>query len=126
MRAVVYPHGVCSRTTTRFKKDFGKTIVGFFYDEPETQGDWGRDMLTLAAERKLDLDRLMVAYKFKLAGEELRPLGFTDTSTFLRSRGDARCTAGWRNGAGSTTCFRWAISWNTTCAFSTAGCPAET
>jgi hypothetical protein len=25
----------------RFKADFGKTIMGFFYDEPETRGDWG-------------------------------------------------------------------------------------
>lgn len=24
----------------RFKADFGKNIVGYFYDEPETQGDW--------------------------------------------------------------------------------------
>lgn len=54
----------------RFKADFGKTIVGYFYDEPETQGDWGSDMRTLATERKLDLDRMLVAYKFKLAGEE--------------------------------------------------------
>ncbi|HEY3322169.1 MAG TPA: glycosyl hydrolase [Planctomycetota bacterium] len=54
----------------RFKQDFGKAIVGYFYDEPETQGDWGSDMITLAVERKLDLNKLLVAYKFKLAGEE--------------------------------------------------------
>ena len=54
----------------RFKADFGKTIVGYFYDEPETQGDWGSDMRALATERKLDLDRMLVGYKFKLAGEE--------------------------------------------------------
>jgi hypothetical protein len=54
----------------RFGKDFGKTIVGFFYDEPETQGDWGSDMLALAKERGWDLNRFLVAYKFKLAGEE--------------------------------------------------------
>lgn len=64
IRTVYQPH------YDRYKEDFGKTIVGFFYDEPETQGDWGRDMIALAAERKLDLDRLMVAYKFKLSGED--------------------------------------------------------
>ena len=53
----------------RFKADFGKTIVGYFYDEPETQGDWGSDVLKLIAERKLDLAQLLVGYKFKLAGE---------------------------------------------------------
>ena len=64
IRTVYQPH------YDRYKEDFGKTIIGFFYDEPETQGDWGRDMLALAAERKLDLDRMMVAYKFKLSGED--------------------------------------------------------
>jgi len=54
----------------RFKADFGKTISGYFYDEPETQGDWGRVVRTVVAERKLDLKKLLVAYKFKLAGEE--------------------------------------------------------
>ncbi len=54
----------------RFGKDFGKTIVGYFYDEPETQGDWGSDVPKLIAERKLDLATLLVSYKFKLAGEE--------------------------------------------------------
>ena len=54
----------------RFKKDFGRTIVGYFYDEPETQGDWGSAVPQLIAERKLDLAKLLVGYKFKLAGEE--------------------------------------------------------
>lgn len=54
----------------RFQADFGKTIVGFFYDEPETQGDWGSDVPVLIAERKQDLAKLLVGYKFKLAGEE--------------------------------------------------------
>jgi hypothetical protein len=54
----------------RFKADFGKTIVGYFYDEPETQGDWGSDVPKLIAERKLDLAKLLVGYKFKLAGDE--------------------------------------------------------
>jgi hypothetical protein len=54
----------------RFKEDFGKTIVGYFYDEPETQGDWGSDVPKLIEERKLDLAKLLVGYKFKLAGDE--------------------------------------------------------
>ena len=64
INAVYQPH------YDRFGKDFGKTIVGFFYDEPETQGDWGSDMLTLSKERGWDLNRFLVAYKFKLSGEE--------------------------------------------------------
>ena len=28
----------------RFGGDFGKTIPGFFYDEPETPGDWGTEL----------------------------------------------------------------------------------
>jgi hypothetical protein len=54
----------------RFKADYGKTILGYFYDEPETQGDWGSVVRTVAAERKLDLKKLLVGYKFKLAGDE--------------------------------------------------------
>ncbi|MGA2500615.1 MAG: glycosyl hydrolase [Tepidisphaeraceae bacterium] len=53
-----------------FKDDYGKTIVGYFYDEPETQGDWGTDVMKVIAERKFDLNKLLVGYKFKLAGEE--------------------------------------------------------
>ena len=64
LKAVYQPH------YDRFGEDFGKTIVGFFYDEPETQGDWGSDMLALSAERGWDLNRFLVAYKFKLAGGE--------------------------------------------------------
>jgi hypothetical protein len=69
------------------KRTFGKTIVGFFYDEPETQGDWGRDMLDLAAERRLDLDRLMVAYKFKLSGEEQQTAFYGYLDLFAESWG---------------------------------------
>lgn len=54
----------------RFKEDFGKTIVGYFYDEPETQGDWGSDLPKWMAERHIDIKKALVAYKFKLAGEE--------------------------------------------------------
>lgn len=63
IRTVYQPH------YDRFKADFGKTIVGYFYDEPETQGDWGAAMRKVAAERKQDLAPLLVGYKFKLAGD---------------------------------------------------------
>ncbi|MBI5385436.1 MAG: hypothetical protein HZA90_12225 [Verrucomicrobia bacterium] len=53
-----------------FKADFGKTIVGFFYDEPETRGDWGTELNAVLAERQVDWKRAYVAYKFRLSGEE--------------------------------------------------------
>ena len=52
-----------------FKADFGKTIVGFFYDEPETQGDWGTELDRTLAERNVDWKKAYVAYKYELAGE---------------------------------------------------------
>ncbi len=54
----------------RFKDDFGKTIVGFFYDEPETQGDWGTELNATLAERGVDWKKALVAWKFRLAGDE--------------------------------------------------------
>ncbi|MBU4271211.1 MAG: hypothetical protein KKE86_02340 [Planctomycetes bacterium] len=54
----------------RFKDDFGKTIVGFFYDEPETAGDWGTELNAVLAERGVDWKKTYVAYKFELAGEQ--------------------------------------------------------
>ena len=71
----------------RFKADYGKTIVGYFYDEPETQGDWGRDVPKLIAERKLDLNKLLVAYKFKLAGEEQTAAYYAYLDCFAESWG---------------------------------------
>ncbi len=53
-----------------FAADFGKTIVGFFYDEPETPGDWGTELNGVLAERGVDWKKAYVAYKFELAGEE--------------------------------------------------------
>jgi len=64
LRTVYQPH------YDRFKDDFGKTIVGFFYDEPETQGDWGTELSATFAERGIDENTALVAWKFKLAGEE--------------------------------------------------------
>jgi len=54
----------------RFKADFGKTIRGFFYDEPETRGDWGTELGRVLAERKVDWKKAYVAYAFELAGKE--------------------------------------------------------
>ena len=54
----------------RFKADFGKTIPGFFYDEPETRGDWGTELNAVLAEWKVDWKKAYVAYKFQLAGED--------------------------------------------------------
>ncbi len=53
-----------------FKADFGKTIRGFFFDEPETPGDWGTELNATLAEWKVDWKKAYVAYKFALAGEE--------------------------------------------------------
>ena len=50
--------------------EFGKTIRGFFYDEPETPGDWGTELNRVLAEWNVDWKKAYVAYKFELAGEE--------------------------------------------------------
>jgi len=54
----------------RYRADFGKTIRGFFYDEPETPGDWGTELNRVLAEWKVDWKKAYVAYKGELAGEE--------------------------------------------------------
>jgi len=71
----------------RFKDDFGKTIIGYFYDEPETQGDWGSDVPRVIAERHYDLAKLLVAYKFKLAGEEQQAAFFQYLDCFAEAWG---------------------------------------
>ncbi|MCX6877068.1 MAG: glycosyl hydrolase [Verrucomicrobia bacterium] len=81
IKAVYQPHH------DRFKSDFGKTITGYFYDEPETQGDWGSDFPKLLAERKLDLNKLLVAYKFKLAGADQTAALYTYLDCFAESWG---------------------------------------
>jgi len=53
----------------RFKAEHGKTIVGYFYDEPETQGDWGTELQGIFEERKADWKKALVAHKFQLAGD---------------------------------------------------------
>jgi hypothetical protein len=64
IRTVYQPH------YDHFPDDFGKTIQGYFYDEPETHGDWGTEVLKVLAERKVDWKKALVAWKAKLAGEE--------------------------------------------------------
>ena len=54
----------------RFKPEFGRHIAGYFYDEPETHGDWGTEVLKVLAERKADWKKALAAWKFTLAGEE--------------------------------------------------------
>ncbi|MBN8460739.1 MAG: hypothetical protein J0M04_23150 [Verrucomicrobia bacterium] len=53
----------------RYREDFGKTIVGFFYDEPETRGDWGTGLNTVLAEHGVDWKTAYVGYKFRLSGD---------------------------------------------------------
>jgi alpha-L-rhamnosidase len=53
-----------------YRADFGKTIRGFFYDEPETPGDWGTEVSRVLAEWRVDWKKAYVAYKSELAGPE--------------------------------------------------------
>ncbi len=53
-----------------FPEDFGKTIQGYFYDEPETIGDWGTEVIPMLKERGVDWKKALVAWKVGLAGEE--------------------------------------------------------
>jgi hypothetical protein len=64
LRTVYQPH------YEHFKADFGRTIAGFFYDEPETRGDWGTELDPVLEERGADWKKAYVAYKFALAGED--------------------------------------------------------
>jgi hypothetical protein len=64
LKTVYQPH------YDHYGADFGKTIRGFFFDEPETRGDWGTELNATLAEWKVDWKKAYVAYKFELAGEE--------------------------------------------------------
>lgn len=64
LKTVYQPH------FDRFKADMGKTITGFFYDEPETQGDWGTELARIFEERGVDEKKALVAWKFNLAGDD--------------------------------------------------------
>ena len=71
----------------RFKDDFGKTIPGFFYDEPETRGDWGTELNKVLAEWKVDWKKAYVAHKFKLAGEDDAAAKFQYVDAFAEAWG---------------------------------------
>lgn len=53
----------------RFAADFGKTIPGFFYDEPETPGDWGTELAATMQEMNIPWMPAFVAWTLKLTGE---------------------------------------------------------
>ena len=53
-----------------FKDDFGKAIPGFFYDEPETKGDWGTELNVILEEWGVDWKKAYVAYTSKLARDD--------------------------------------------------------
>jgi hypothetical protein len=71
----------------RFKDDFGKTIPGFFYDEPETRGDWGTELNTVLAEWKVDWKKAYVAYKFRLTGDDDAAARFQYMDAFAEAWG---------------------------------------
>ena len=64
LKTVYQPH------FDRFGEEFGKRIRGFFYDEPETQGDWGTEVVPVLKERGVDWKKALVAWKFTLSGDE--------------------------------------------------------
>ena len=63
IRTVYDPHHA------RFGKDFGTTIAGYFYDEPETAGDWGTELDATFRARGVGWMPCYVAWLFTLAGE---------------------------------------------------------
>ena len=63
IKTVYEPHDA------RFGKEFGKTIPGYFYDEPETPGDWGTSLAETFKARGVEWMPAFVAWKFKLVGE---------------------------------------------------------
>ncbi len=71
----------------RFKADFGKTIPGFFYDEPETRGDWGTEVKTVLDEWKVDWKKAYVAYKFRLSGDDDAAARFQYMDAFAEAWG---------------------------------------
>jgi hypothetical protein len=64
LKTVYQPH------YDHFPRDFGKTIVGYFYDEPESPGDWGTEVFGMLASRGVDWKKALTAWKFTLADAE--------------------------------------------------------
>ncbi|OGV70102.1 MAG: hypothetical protein A2283_14245 [Lentisphaerae bacterium RIFOXYA12_FULL_48_11] len=71
----------------RFGSDFGKTIPGFFYDEPETLGDWGTELNATLRNWGVDWKKAYVAYKFELAGDEQTAARFQYLDAFAETWG---------------------------------------
>ncbi len=67
------------------KQYHGNTFVGYFYDEVETQGDWGTEMASLFSERKIDWKKAYVAWKFKLAGEQQTAARYAYLDTYFEA-----------------------------------------
>lgn len=70
-----------------FGDDFGRTIAGFFYDEPETPGDWGRELPRVLAERGVDWKLAYVAHVFGLAGEKQAAADFQYRDAYAEAWG---------------------------------------
>lgn len=49
-----------------FGADYGKTIQGYFYDEPETPGDWGAEVVPELTRRGVDWKKAVAAYTIGL------------------------------------------------------------
>ena len=70
-----------------FGPEFGRTIRGFFYDEPETRGDWGTELRGVLDQRKVDWKRAFVAYKFELAGDDQAAARYQYLTAFAETWG---------------------------------------
>ncbi len=81
MNTVYQPH------QDHFRDDFGKTIAGFFYDEPETQGDWGTELNATFAGRGVDWKKALVAWKFTLSGGEQTAAKYAYYDAFFETWG---------------------------------------
>ena len=81
VRTVYQPH------FDRFQADFGKTIPGFFYDEPETRGDWGTELNAVLAEWQVDWKKAYVAHTLQLAGEDDTAAKFQYLDAFAEAWG---------------------------------------
>ena len=81
LAAVYQPH------YDHFGAEFGRTIRGFFYDEPETRGDWGTELRSVLDERNIDWKKAFVAYKFELAGDDQAAARYQYLTAFAETWG---------------------------------------
>ncbi len=80
-------HTVYQPHFDRFQDDFGKTIPGFFYDEPETRGDWGTELNKVLSEWNVDWKKAYVAHTLELAGEDDTAAKFQYLDAFAEAWG---------------------------------------